>query len=66
MSVHTFFTGVRGVAAPLIAFHLTNVYSIRGLGIVSAVLIFASILFLIPEMRFKGKQKPALVEEVSE
>jgi MFS family permease len=67
MSVHTFFTGVRGVAAPLIAFHLTNVYSIRGLGIVSAVLIFASILFLIPEMRFgKGKQKPALIEEVSE
>ena len=67
MSVHTFFTGVRGVAAPLIAFHLTNVYSIRGLGIVSALLIFASILFLIPEMRFgKGKPKPALVEEVSE
>lgn len=24
MSVHTFFTGVRGVAAPLIAFHLVG------------------------------------------
>jgi MFS family permease len=66
MSVHTFFTGVRGVAAPLIAFHLTSTFSIGGLGIASALLIFASILFLIPEMRFgKGKDKPPLVEEVS-
>jgi MFS family permease len=66
MSVHTFFTGVRGVAAPLIAFHLTNRYSIAGLGIANAILIFASILFLVPEMRFgKGRQKPPLVEEVS-
>jgi MFS family permease len=67
MSVHTFFTGVRGVAAPLIAFHVTNTFSIAGLGITSALLIFASILFLIPEMQFgKGKLKPALVEEISE
>jgi MFS family permease len=67
MSVHTFFTGVRGVAAPLIAFHVTNTFSIAGLGITSALLIFASILFLIPEMQFgKGRLKPALVEEVSE
>jgi MFS family permease len=66
MSVHTFFTGLRGVAAPLIAFHLTSTFSIGGLGIASALLIFASILFLIPEMRFgKGKVKPPLVEEVS-
>jgi hypothetical protein len=67
MSVHTFFTGVRGVAAPLMAFHLTNKYSIAGLGVASALLIFTSILFLIPEMRIgRGKQKPALVEEISE
>lgn len=66
MSVHTFFTGVRGVAAPLIAFHLTNRFSIAGLGIASAALIFASILVLLPEMRLgRGKQKPPLVEEVS-
>lgn len=66
MSVHTFFTGVRGVAAPMIAFHLTNRFSMAGLGIASAVLIFASILFLLPEMRIgKGKDKPPLVEEVS-
>jgi MFS family permease len=67
MSVHTFFTGVRGVAAPMLAFHLTNRYSMAGLGIASAILIFLSILFLIPEMKFgRGKLKPALVEEVSE
>jgi hypothetical protein len=55
------------VAAPLIAFHVTNTFSIAGLGITSALLIFASILFLIPEMQFgKGKLKPALVEEISE
>lgn len=67
MSVHTFFTGLRGVAAPLIAFHLVNRYAIGGIGIFCAVLIFLSILFLVPEMRIgKGRKKPALVEEISE
>jgi hypothetical protein len=67
MSVHTFFTGLRGVAAPLMAFHLVSHFTLPTLGIFSAALIFGSILFLLPEIRFgQGRKKPALVEEVSE
>ncbi len=67
MSVHTFFTGVRGVAAPLAAFQLIGHYSVGVMGAFCAGLIFVSILFLLPEMRMgKGRPRPALVEEVSE
>lgn len=66
MSVHTFFTGVRGVAAPLMAFHLVSSFSMGAMGVFSAGLIFVSILFLLPEMRFKGRKRAALNEEVSE
>jgi MFS family permease len=67
MSVHTFFTGVRGVAAPLIAFHLINTYSIAGLAIACSILIFLSILIILPEIRLgQGRRKPALVEEVAD
>ena len=67
MSVHTCFTGLRGVAAPLMAFHLVSRFTLPTLGIFSAFLIFGSILFLLPEIRFgHGRKKPALVEEISE
>lgn len=67
MSVHTFFTGVRGVAAPLLAFSLVKSYTLPTLGWFTAALIFVSILFLLPEVKFgRGRRKPALVEEVSE
>jgi hypothetical protein len=67
MSVHTFFTGLRGVAAPLMAFHLVKTYTLPTLGWFTAALIFMSVLFLLPEVKFgKGRRKPALVEEVSE
>jgi MFS family permease len=66
MSVHTFFTGVRGVAAPLMAFHLVKNYTLSTMAFFSAALIFGSILCLLPEIGFKGRKKPALVEEFSE
>lgn len=67
MSVHTFFTGVRGILAPMLAFHLTNRYSVAGMATGCAVLIFLSILVLLPEIRFgKGRQKPAIIEEVTD
>jgi hypothetical protein len=66
MSVHTFFTGVRGVAAPLMAFHLVQNYTLATMAFFSAALIFGSILCLLPEIGFKGRKKPALVEEISE
>src|SRR4051812_4013696 len=52
MSVHTFFTGLRGVAAPLMAFQLVKTYPLPTLGWFTAALIFISVLFLLPEIRF--------------
>ena len=69
MSVHTFFTGLRGVVAPLLAFYLAS----RGvpLGWMAAIcagLIGLATALLVPEIRW-GRQvrgATALVEEVSE
>jgi len=68
MSVHTFFTGVRGVIAPLVAFHLVGGLSLPVMGWISAGLIVVGSLFLVPEIRSGRAARPAaaLVEEVSE
>jgi MFS family permease len=68
MSVHTFFTGVRGVVAPMVAFHALNLVSISTLGWISAALIAVASLMLLPEVRTTrgGQPAAALVEEVSE
>jgi MFS family permease len=66
MSVHTFFTGVRGVAAPLVAFYLVAQLSPHALGWISVGLIMIASLFLVPEIRFgkSARAAAALVEEV--
>jgi len=68
MSVHTFFTGVRGVLAPLLAFHLLGHISIGTLGWISTGLIVAASLLLLPEIKFgrTARRGTALVEDVSE
>jgi MFS family permease len=68
MSVHTFFTGVRGVLAPLVAFHAIRTVEIHTLGWIATGLIVASSLLLLPEIKFGrfGRKAGALVEEVSE
>lgn len=68
MSVHTFFTGVRGLFAPLVAFHMANHFSLATIGWFSAVLIGLSCLVLLPEIRFgKGAKKSSpLTEEVTD
>jgi MFS family permease len=68
MSVHTFFTGLRGVVAPLAAFHAVRSMEIQSLGLVAAVMILISILLLLPEIKFGrfGRKAGALVEEVSD
>jgi len=68
MSVHTFFTGVRGVLAPVLAFQLAHGISLAAMGWASAGLIVAASLMLVPEARMgrgalRGK---ALTEDVSE
>ena len=68
MSVHTFFTGIRGVIAPTFAFHMAHFFELKTMGIVSAVLIAIATLMLVPEIHFgkKRREGQVLVEEVSE
>ena len=68
MSVHTFFTGVRGVLAPLLAFQLSAGVSLAALGWVSTGLIVVASLMLLPEARFSREVRrgPGLTEEISE
>ena len=46
MSVHTFFTGFRGVIAPFIAFYLIDHVSFATIGITAAVSILAASGFI--------------------
>ncbi len=68
MSVHTFFTGVRGVVAPMVAFQLAAGVPLPVMGWISAGLIAIGSGFLVPEIKFGRSARPAaaLVEEVSE
>jgi len=68
MSVHTFFTGVRGVVAPLVAFYLVSDLPLNVLGWISVGLIGVGSAFLVPEIKFgKGARRSvALMEEISE
>jgi len=68
MAVHTFFTGLRGVIAPVVGFQLASVLPLPTIGWLSAGLIMVACLILIPEVRSGGlaRRAPALVEEVSE
>jgi hypothetical protein len=51
MAVHTFFTGVRGIAAPCLGFFLLQYISMQTLSWISAVLIFSSVLVLVRTQR---------------
>ncbi len=57
MSVHTFFTGLRGVLAPLLAFQLIERLPIATLALICAAMIAAASLVLVPEM--KGQRNGA-------
>jgi len=68
MSVHTFFTGVRGVIAPLVAFQLVACWSPQAISWLGAGMTLAATLVLIPEIQAGklGRPAAALTEEVSE
>ncbi len=68
MSVHTFFTGLRGVVAPVLAFQLIAHWTIAQISWLSVGLILAGTALLIPELKFgrKGRKAGALVEEAPE
>jgi MFS family permease len=68
MSVHTFFTGLRGVAAPLFVFQLVQYWSVSAISWLGAGMIVVATLILIPEIKSGRSAKPAaaLTEEVSD
>lgn len=68
MSVHTFFTGVRGFLAPVTAFFVVAGLPLPALGWISVGLIAIGSAFLVPEIKFGRGARPgsALVEEVSD
>ncbi len=68
MSVHTFFTGVRGVLAPVAAFALAGRASMDLLAGFNAALIVVASLLLLPELKAgrRARKASALVEEISE
>ncbi len=68
MSVHTFFTGVRGVIAPFIAFHLVGVLGMTPMAWLCCGLIAVSVVMLGTEVPLgrKAKRATPTTEEVSE
>jgi hypothetical protein len=68
MSVHTFFTGVRGFLAPAVAFQLAGWASLAAMGWSCAALIGVSCLVLLKEvpMGRGGRPGSPLVEEAPE
>ncbi|MCF7708329.1 MAG: MFS transporter [Verrucomicrobia bacterium] len=68
MSVHTFFTGVRGVIAPMVSFQLVAFLSMQTMGLINFSMICVSSVLLVPLIKFGRPRKhaTALVEEISE
>lgn len=63
MAVHTFFTGLRGVVAPWLAFHLLGPMSITTLGWISAGLILLASIMLLPEVKLDKIVRPLIEPE---
>ncbi|MCS7089130.1 MAG: MFS transporter [Verrucomicrobiota bacterium] len=68
MSVHTFFTGLRGVLAPMVAFSLIEYYTVEQVAILSVALILVGTAILLPELPQGRRGRPTgpWVEELSE
>jgi MFS family permease len=65
MSVHTFFTGLRGLVAPLVAFHLAAHVSLPVMGGISAAMILVASAILFREVKLGKSPDPGteLVEQ---
>ncbi len=51
MSLHAFLTGVRGILAPLVAFHLLTVCSVTVVAWIAAAIVVAANIWMVPELR---------------
>lgn len=57
MGLHTFFTGVRAVSAPLLAFAVIEQLSLGSVALVAAALMVVSSLVLVPEARAERRAR---------
>ena len=66
MAVHTFFTGLRGAIAPVLAFQAAGFLTLNTLGWISAGLVLIGTLLLVPGIRHGQRNRPApdLAEEI--
>ncbi|MEM0896603.1 MAG: MFS transporter [Verrucomicrobiota bacterium] len=63
MSVHTFFTGIRGFAAPFVGFWILRDFGATALGLFSAVMITIATLIVLPDVRLGKARRPATMIE---
>ena len=60
MGLHTFFTGVRAVSAPLLAFVVVERLSLGWVAAIAAALMVVSSLVLVPEARAERRARTAI------
>jgi hypothetical protein len=59
MGLHTFFTGLRSVAAPMLAFAVITKLPLGSVALIASSLIIAASLVLVPEMRAERRRRRA-------
>jgi predicted MFS family arabinose efflux permease len=60
MGLHTFFTGVRAVTAPLIGFLVIERFSLGWVAVIAAALMVVSSVVLVPEARAERQRRAAV------
>ena len=68
MSVHTFFTGVRGFVAPFLGFYLVEIFRVQQLAWVAFALIAISSLILLTQRNIRPEERHGepLTEDITE
>lgn len=59
MGVHTFLTGVRGLAMPFVSFWLIELWSVQSIAFLSLALMFVASVMLVPEARTLRRRRAA-------
>jgi hypothetical protein len=60
MGLHTFFTGIRAVLAPLLAFAVVGLLPLQAIAATAVLLMLISAAILVPEARAERRTNPAL------
>ena len=61
MGIHTFFTGIRAVTAPMLGFAVISRLALSSVALISVTLMICASLVLVPEMRAERRRRAGLV-----